>query len=228
MPDWSWLTPPIAVALAAAIGVFGAVLGAVVTGIINGRNTQRQIEAQTHIALQQLQSQERIAAAARADDRVKLLLTERRALYGEVLDQAKTTLRLATQWASWMTTLNGSLDTTFTDAQEEWRAADEEQLPEDQWTRAAKISRLMADARSTARDVRRTLSVALSGMELVAPPEVVDPASRLLGRYEYARTAEKARTELERIEAAYGEFVRACRKDLGADPDDPTKALQSV
>lgn len=75
MADWSWLTPPIAAALAAAIAALGALIGAVVTGAINSRNTRRQIEAQTQIALRQLQSQERIAAEARAQERALALLS---------------------------------------------------------------------------------------------------------------------------------------------------------
>ncbi len=203
--DWGWIT--------AFVGVIGAVLGSLVTGLLNHWNTTRQLE-----------TQERIAAAARADDRVKLLLTERRALYGEVLDQARALIRIATPWASWRETL--SVDTN--EAWMNWVAFNEAGEPKEAWDEDTLIYDRMMTLGARADEARRSLSMASSGLELVAPPEVAEAARHLMGRVDEMPTADAARAELKRLDAAFTDFVRACRRDLGADPDDPSKALQTV
>lgn len=79
--DWSWLTPPIAAALSGSATAIAAILGVVITGIINRRTARQQLNVQLEIATKQLESQERIAAAGRAEQRALALLAERRTAY---------------------------------------------------------------------------------------------------------------------------------------------------
>ena len=222
--DWSWLTPPIAAALAGGATALATLIAVTISGVLTARTSRRQTLAQFRIAIRQMQSQERVAAAARAEDRVKLLLTERRVLYGEVLDQARAMLRVATAWTSWMATPDLDLSAAW----DKWRRANEAGEPKEAWDEDVLAYDRIATLASRANEVRRSLSAAMSGMELVAPPEVAGVARTLLSRIEETSTKDKAEAELRRLDRAFTEFVRACRRDLGADPDDPTKALQTV
>ena len=76
--DWSWLTPPIAVALAGSITAVAAIFGALTGGLINLRVAKRQFE-----------SQERIAEAQRREDRELALLEVRRTAYAAALNSGR-------------------------------------------------------------------------------------------------------------------------------------------
>ena len=166
--NWSWITPPIAAALAGAIGAVGALIGAVVTGAINSRNTKRQIEAQTQIALQQLQSQERIAEANRAEQRAQTLLGERRVLYGQVVEHGS----LIKYWAHRQVATTRKLAANdIRDAAKEWNAANQEGLPEEAWSDAAVSYGERVDVQHRLREEVSQLRPLLAALDSSGPLE---------------------------------------------------------
>lgn len=215
--DWSWITPPIAAALAGAIGAVGALIGAVVTGAINSRNTKRQIEAQTQIALQQLQSQERIAEANRAEQRAQTLLGERRVLYGQVVEHGS----LIKYWAHRQVATTRKLAANdIRDAAKEWNAANQEGLPEEAWSDAAVSYGERVDVQHRLREEVSQLRPLLAALELVGAPGVTEVAKRLAvdALHPVIRDQAKANEQQKVVEQALNDFIAAANQDLGGRP----------
>lgn len=63
--------------------------------------------------------------------------------------------------------------------------------------------------------------------------QIVDRHLGRVDRHRLIQRQERGPTDgvpfaAKRLDTALTDFVRVCRKDLGADPDDPERALQTV